>query len=433
MKKLFYLISMVCLLASCNKDPEPEPIVVTNDALTGTWVYDNAATGVTEILKFTPNGGFYYTTVLADAAFVGYKPEGSFSVIDKVNLTAVGLTKSLDWMVTKLKTNSFTVKDNVTGETRTYAKLVDRLDLGFGEIYTPNEGYYAEKVAGKITKYVSHNEKVARVVDHTGVIAAVAEGITLVDVVASEGTAVILVTAGGLIPDYARAIGYTKEEVLAEYGSVEDNSGFMIVYNGEDKNLEFSINRRTGLVVKVTLAFKHLAFTKTSLTNYLGAKYYKDASAKTPPYIYTDKQDFSRSNVKIVWDNESKVEFTYINHDLFEDFSVALGKNRQEVKEMFYIDCERYEDLNSFIEFEIADDMLGYAGLEYVDQVSLMFDGETVNVVDVSLTSLLDQKKVNEFLSKKYKQSSENTYTDELGKISIEYISSGNKVRYLSL
>ena len=128
MKKLFYLISMVCLLASCNKDPEPEPIVVTNDALTGTWVYDNAATGVTEILKFTPNGGFYYTTVLADAAFVGYKPEGSFSVIDKVNLTAVGLTKSLDWMVTKLKTNSFTVKDNVTGETRTYAKLVDRLD-----------------------------------------------------------------------------------------------------------------------------------------------------------------------------------------------------------------------------------------------------------------------------------------------------------------
>ena len=248
-----------------------------------------------------------------------------------------------------------------------------------------------------------------------------AEGITLVDVVASEGTAVILVTAGGLIPDYARAIGYTKEEVLAEYGSVEDNSGFMIVYNGEDKNLEFSINRRTGLVVK------------TSLTNYLGAKYYKDASAKTPPYIYTDKQDFSRSNVKIVWDNESKVEFTYINHDLFEDFSVALGKNRQEVKEMFYIDCERYEDLNSFIEFEIADDMLGYAGLEYVDHVSLMFDGETVNVVDVSLTSLLDQKKVNEFLSKKYKQSSENTYTDELGKISIEYISSGNKVRYLSL
>ena len=428
MKKLFYLISMVCLLASCNKDPEPEPIVVTNDALTGTWVYDNAATGVTEILKFTPNGGFYYTTVLADAAFAGYSA-GNYSIADNVNVTAVGVTKSLDFTVTKLKANSFTAKDNSTGESRTYSKLVETLQLLYLESDTPG---YSSLVAGNISSYKSHNEKVATV-DKTGAIKAVAEGITLIDVVASEGTAVILVTAGGLIPDYARAIGYTKEEVLAEYGSVEDNSGFMIVYNGEDKNLEFSINRRTGLVVKVTLAFKHLAFTKTSLTNYLGAKYYKDASAKTPPYIYTDKQDFSRSNVKIVWDNESKVEFTYINHDLFEDFSVALGKNRQEVKEMFYIDCERYEDLNSFIEFEIADDMLGYAGLEYVDQVSLMFDGETVNVVDVSLTSLLDQKKVNEFLSKKYKQSSENTYTDELGKISIEYISSGNKVRYLSL
>ena len=231
MKKLFYLISMVCLLASCNKDPEPEPIVVTNDALTGTWVYDNAATGVTEILKFTPNGGFYYTTVLADAAFAGYSA-GNYSIADNVNVTAVGVTKSLDFTVTKLKANSFTAKDNSTGESRTYSKLVETLQLLYLESDTPG---YSSLVAGNISSYKSHNEKVATV-DKTGAIKAVAEGITLIDVVASEGTAVVLVKAEGLIPDYAKAIGYVKDEVLAEYGEATSAMDGAVIYISPDNS-----------------------------------------------------------------------------------------------------------------------------------------------------------------------------------------------------
>lgn len=435
MKKLFYLISMVCLLASCNKDPEPEPIVVTNDALTGTWVYDNAATGVTEILKFTPNGGFYYTTVLADAAFAGYSA-GNYSIADNVNVTAVGVTKLLDFTVTKLKANSFTAKDNSTGESRTYSKLVETLQLLYLESDTPG---YSSLVAGNISSYKSHNEKVATV-DKTGAIKAVAEGITLIDVVASEGTAVVLVKAEGLIPDYAKAIGYTKEEVLAEYGEATSAMDGAVVYISPDNGMTvmFTISKRTKKVVKVAVIYgSKKPFVNKELQTYLETKYYVYPAETTSFFLaYTDKATYDASDVLITFDNGANLVFYYINHDLFEDFSIALGKTMEEVEYMYGEELSLIDNNDSMIEYEISDELLGYAGVTLIDGVTFYFSNGAANQIDVKLSSTIKVADVTAFLSLKYvlnaEQSSDKRiiFYDIVTNMKVQFIVDENKVRY---
>lgn len=435
MKKLFYLIGMVCLLASCNKDPEPEPIVVTNDALTGTWVYDNAATGVTEILKFTPNGGFYYTTVLADAAFAGYSA-GNYSIADNVNVTAVGVTKSLDFTVTKLKANSFTAKDNSTGESRTYSKLVETLQLLYLESDTPG---YSSLVAGNISSYKSHNEKVATV-DKTGAIKAVAEGITLIDVVASEGTAVVLVKAEGLIPDYAKAIGYVKDEVLAEYGEATSAMDGAVIYISPDNSMTvmFTISKRTKKVENVSIIYgNRKPFTNKELQTYLDTKYYVYKAETTASFFaYTNKAVYGASNVKITFDNAARLEFSYINHDLFEDFSIALGKTMDDVTYMYGEELTLIDSNEAMIEYEVGDEILGYAGVTLVDGVVFNFYNGAANQVEVKLASIVKTADVTAFLGKKYVKDSEQSsdkriiFYDSATNMKVQYIVDENKVRY---
>ena len=96
-----------------------------------------------------------------------------------------------------------------------------------------------------------------------------AEGITLIDVVALEGTAVVLVKAEGLIPDYAKAIGYTKEMLLAEYGETIAATNEMILYTESDKFLTFNISKRTKLVEKIAVMYSNKPFSNSELISYL--------------------------------------------------------------------------------------------------------------------------------------------------------------------
>lgn len=434
MKKLFYMISIVCLLASCSKDPEPEPVVVTNDALTGTWVYDNIATGVTEILKFTKSGGFYYTTVLADAAFAGY-PAGNYSVTENVNVVAVGAEKSLELTVTKLKKNSFTAKDNATGDSRTYAKLVATLDLTYMESDTPG---YSSLVAGNISTYKSHNVKIATV-DSKGSITAVAEGITLIDVAASEGTAVVLVKAEGLIPDYAKAIGYTKDQVLAEYGETMADADEVILYIQADKFVTFNISKRTKKVEKVTVLYSNKPFSNDELVSYLNTKYYAYKAETTASYFaYTDAATYATSNVKVTFDYAANLTFSYINHDLFEDFSIALGKTKDEVKYMYGEELTYDENLssNSSLVYNIGDEILGYAGVALMTDVTFTFDAGVVSMVDLSLSDVAKTADVNNFLSSKYIYSPDNSnenqksYYDSANNMKVVYVLNKNLIKY---
>lgn len=437
MKKLFCFMSIVCLLASCSKEPASEPLVVTNAKLAGTWVYDNTTTGVTEVLKFTNNGGFYYTTTLADAAFAGYGA-GNYSVSDDVNLTAVGVDKSLDVTITKLSANSFTAKDKVTGESTTYAKLIETIELEYGKSDTPG---YSSLVAGSITSYKSHNVKVATV-DKTGAITAVAEGITLIDVVASEGTAVVLVKAEGLIPDYAKAIGYTKNEVLAEYGETAAATNEMVLYTADDKFLTFNISKRTKLVEKIAVMYSNKPFSNSELVSYLNTKYYTYKNETSASFFaYTDKATYDASDVKVTFDNGANLVFSYINHDLFEDFSIALGKTMDEVKYMYGVEliCDENLSTNSRLVYIIGDEILGYTGVTLMNDVTFSFDSGVVNSIDLSLVDGVKVADVNAFLSEKYvydagiSSDNQKIYYDYDRKVKVVYLANKGVVGYTSL
>ena len=429
-------MSIVCLLAGCSKEPAPEPVVVTNAKLTGTWVYDNTSSGVTEVLKFTNNGGFYYTTTLADAAFAGYGA-GNYSVSEDGNLTAVGVEKSLDVTITKLSANSFTAKDKVTGESATYAKLIETIELGYGKSDTPG---YSSLVAGNITSYKSHNVKVATV-DKTGAITAVAEGITLIDVVSSEGTAVVLVKAEGLIPDYAKAIGYTKEKVLAEYGDASSATNEIVLYIASDKTMMFMLSKRTKAVEEIRVIYSKKPFSNNELVSYLNTKYYTYKNETSASFFaYTDKATYDASNVKITFDNVTYLVFSYINHDLFEDFSIALGKTMDDVKYMYgeELVCDENLSTNSRLVYIIDDEVLGYTGVTLMNDVTFSFDNGVVNSIDLSLVDGVKVADVNAFLSEKYvydagiSSDNQKIYYDYESKKKVVYLTNKGVVGYTS-
>lgn len=426
MKKLFCFMSIVCLLASCSKEPAPEPLVVTNAKLAGTWVYDNTTTGVTEVLKFTNNGRFYYTTTLADAAFAG-AGAGNYSVSDDVNLTAVGVDKSLDVTITKLSANSFTAKDKVTGESTTYAKLIETIELEYGKSDTPG---YSSLVAGSITSYKSHNVKVATV-DKTGAITAVAEGITLIDVVASEGTAVVLVKAEGLIPDYAKVIGYTRDEVLAEYGATEGSYNLVYRFNEADAEYEttYYVSRRTKVVERIKVEYTRNPKYINKIAGYLSTKYYQYED------YFVDKAPYAEAGVKIEWDGLSELMYTYINHDLFEDFSIAINQPVDAVRDM-YAELEIFKETNYSIEYKIGEIQIGFTGVDKMDRVQFYHNGDNVTSVLLKLKKEVKQSDVESFLAKKYGAAVNEDeygtlyYFDAVHNINVEYDSTTNTVSY---
>lgn len=426
MKKLFYFLSIVCLLASCSKDSEPEPVVLTNEALTGTWVYDNTETGVTEILKFTKNGGFYYTTSLADAAFVGY-PAGNYSISENVNLTAVGASASkfLDVTITKLSANSFTAKDKETKTTTTYAKLVETIQLAYLKSDTPG---YTSLVEGNISSYKSHNEKVATV-DSKGSIKAMAEGITLIDVITSKGTAVVLVKTEGLIPDYAKMIGYTKEKVVAEYG--ETSGEFNLIYHYDQYEVTFYVSKRTKVVERIKVEYTTNTSYLNQIEEYLKAKYYEDKSGS----FYTDKNSKDTPTVKIEWDNYSELMYTYMNPDLFEDFSIAINQSVLEVKNM-YAELEVFKETDYSIEYKIGTIQIGFTGVDKMDRVLFYHNGDFVTSAVLKLKKSVKQSDVEDFLGKKYGAVVNEDeygilyYYDAGRSINIEYDSDSNSVTY---
>lgn len=428
MKKLFYLMGFVCLLASCSKEPAPEPLVVTSSDLEGTWIYDE--NGVTEVVKFTSDGKFYYTNVLADAAFAGYKP-GTYAVSDNVNVSAYWENGTWDVVVSKVLSNSFVAKNVATGKTITYSKYVQKLNLDYLESKTPD---YAFWVTGSITSYASHNTKVATV-DKTGAIMAVAEGVALVKVnTKADGAAVVLVEAQGLIPDYAKRIGATAEEIKSEYGNVEGD--YNLVYRFSDDaeyEITFYVSRRTKVVERIKLEYTSTPPYITQVKGYLETKYYT-YSDKSGSY-FIDQAAYADSDVKIEWDNYSEMMFTYINHDLFEDFSIAVGQPLTEVKSM-YAELEVFKENDYSIEYKIGEIQIGFTGVDKMDRVLFNHNGEIVTQTTLKLKKSVKSQDVKNHLAKKYgsvvNEDEYGTiyYYDEAKKINVEYYPSSNEVLY---
>lgn len=431
MKKLFYFISLLGLLASCQEEEPQEVLVVTIADLAGTWIYENAELGTVEVMKFTEDGDFYYTNDLNAVDFTDKTP-GVFSMVNanaSVLASYEGNKKTL--YITDMKANTFVARDKNSGESTTYSRLISIVETSYNINITPS---YENLIKGKIKSYRSHNDKTA-IVDKWGTITGKAEGITLIDIATSEGTAVILVKVGGLIYDYTQAIGLTQEEVCATYGTALSATPEIVHYMTDEKMTTFKINKRTKLTDAIYIIYSKKNFSNSALIDYLNNKYYiYKAETNGHMYAYTNKSSYESSQVKITFDGSTNLTYLGLNHDLFEDFSIALDQTREQVVYMYGEELTPMIEQPSYIEYAIGDEIQGYAGPDVMDEVSFFFDNDKTFLVELSLSSHLKQESVIEFLKSKYTYSNGNGnhqyFYDRNKKLKVDYNAEDHKIRY---
>lgn len=431
MKKLFYFISLLGLLASCQEEEPQEVLVVTIADLAGTWIYENAEQGTVEVMKFTEDGDFYYTNNLNAADFTDKTP-GVFSMVNanaSVIASHEGNKKTL--YITDMKANTFVARDKNSGESTTYSRLISIVETSYNINITPS---YENLIKGKIKSYRSHNDKTA-IVDKWGTITGKAEGTTLIDIVTNEGTAVILVKVGGLIYDYTQAIGLTQEEVCATYGTALSATPEIVHYMTDEKMTTFKINKRTKVTDAIYIIYSKKDFSNSALIDYLNNKYYiYKPETNGHMYAYTNKSSFESSQVKITFDGSTNLTYLSLNHDLFEDFSIALNQTREQVVYMYGEELTPIIEQPSYIEYAIGDEIQGYAGPDVMDEVSFFFDNDKTFLVELSLSSHLKQESVIEFLKSKYTYSNDNGnhqyFYDRNKKLKVDYNAEDHKIRY---
>ena len=213
-----------------------------------------------------------------------------------------------------------------------------------------------------------------------------------------------------------------------------------VIYISPDNSMTvmFTISKRTKKVENVSIIYgNRKPFTNKELQTYLDTKYYVYKAETTASFFaYTNKAAYGASNVKITFDNAARLEFSYINHDLFEDFSIALGKTMDDVTYMYGEELTLIDSNEAMIEYEVGDEILGYAGVTLVDGVVFNFYNGAANQVEVKLASIVKTADVTAFLGKKYVKDSEQSsdkriiFYDSATNMKVQYIVDENKVRY---
>ena len=394
---------VACLLGACSKEEPtpavaPTPIKVIVQQLVGTWIYDDAASGTTEVLEFANAGTFHYSDKIEDILSETYV-RGTYQINPDGRVNGGCEGKVLDFTFFSMSQNSFTVTDNVNGGNRTFNRLAGKtVEIDYLDSFTPT---YVEWIEGEITSYCSHRTKTAAV-DEKGKITAMSEGVTLVDVVTTKGTAVVLVKAGGLIPDYADAVGCTQEEVKEEYG-LEPSESYdaYLLYRDDAKSVQFDFNMRTGQASGVVVKYgNYKGFSRNELVEYLKTKYYLYKEL-TDEKIFINAENYDRATVTITWDNEKELEYQLINRDLFEDFSIAIGKSRNEIERVYGEDLKLDRENRGELRYIIKEDLLGYAGVDKMESVKFTFGDSIVVAVLVKLKNLSEQE-IDTYLVERY-------------------------------
>jgi len=441
MKNLFYTLGLACLLTACNKEepaplpPAPEvPVTITAEELVGTWVYENGTTGVTEVLKFTDGGSFYFSDNLEDILSDTYI-KGSYQVGAAGKVSGGCIEKVLNFSVYKMMDYAFTMKDDMTSEKRTYARLVgETVKIDHKESSTPQ---YAHWISGEITAYKSGNEKTVSVDAVDGKITALSEGVASVYVASTKGTAAVLVKTGGLIPDYADAIGCTQEEVKSVYGEMptEEFEAFLL-YRDEAKSVQFDFNMRTQRVSGVVVKYgNQKGFSNNELVEYLKTKYYLHEE-EDDEKIFFDHANKDKATVEIAWDTQKELEFKSISRELFEDFSIAIGMSRGYVERVYGEDLIEDKDRTNDAEllYAIGPDLIGYDGVDKLKTVKFVFSNDTVVSVLVRLKNLTTEVTTT-YLKDKYGDSTDKNgdivnYYDAVSNIKIAYDTAYHQIEY---
>lgn len=434
MKRFLYMFGLLAILSACHQEEEngPEQLVVGAANIAGTWVWQVDGESAVEVMKFTADGDFYFTDRLEEVPFDD-AVAGNYSIISSnASVFATQKDTKLNFTVTSLTANEMTISHKSTGATATYARLATTLEISHNMSFKPDYGLY---LAGTIKSYRSHNEKTATV-DKQGTINGKSEGVTLIDVVTSEGVAVVLVKVDGLIYDYTQAIGLTKDEVCTTYGTPVIATEETVFYSTEEKMTTYNINKRTRVVDAIYIIYNKKGFSNAALVDYLSNKYYvyKPETMGTF-YAFTNGATYEASDVKITFDGTKHLTYTYVSHDLFEDFSIALGKTRDEVVYMYGDDLKCLTDRPSFVEYAIGDEVQGYPGVDIMEEVKFSFDNGYTTQVELRLQNNLKPETVTAFLKSRYSYRESDGghhqyYYDSARKLVVDYIPEDCEIRY---
>ena len=429
------MFGLLAILGACREEEVsgPEKLAVTAANMEGTWIWQAEGEATIEVMKFTVDGEFFFTDRLEEASFEDMVA-GTYKLIkSSASVTAIQKDTELDFTVTSLTANEMTIRHK-SGATATYSRLITTLEISHNMSFKPDYGLY---LSGNVSSFRSRNDKTASV-DKSGTITGKSEGITLIDVVTDGGTAVVLVKVDGLIYDYTQAIGLTKEEVCKAYGSTPFVTEEAVIYNTDEKMTTYRINKRTKVVDAINIVYSKKGFSNTALVDYLSNKYYVyKAETGGTFYAFINASTYDTSNVKIIFNGTTnQLTYTYINHDLFEDFSIALGKTRNEVVYMYGDDLECITNKVDFVKYAIGDEVQGYPGTDIMEEVTFRFyDGMTTSV-ELRLHNQLNPETVTSFLKSRYSYSHDNStnrhqyYYDRARKLVIDYIPEDCEICY---
>lgn len=422
MKKLLYMFGLLAVLGACRKEEVdgPEQLAVGAANMEGTWVWQTEGEASVEVMKFTVDGWFFFTDRLEDASFED-AVAGTYNLIkSSASVTATQGDTKLNFTITSLTANEMTIRHK-SGATATYSRLITTLEISHNMNFKPDYGLY---LTGNVNSFRSRNDKTASV-DKYGTITGKSEGITLIDVVTNEGTAVVLVKVDGLIYDYTQAIGLTKEEVCATYGTPTSVTNETVFYSEDEKMMTYNINKRTKKVDAIYIIYNKKGFSNRELVDYLSNKYYTyKAETVGTYYAFTNASTYDASNVKITFDGSKQLIYTFINHDLFEDFSIALGKTRDEVVYMYGDDLECLTNQVAFVKYAIGDEVQGFPGADIMEEVKISFYDGLATLVELRLHNQLNPETVTSFLKSRYSYTGTNPryYYDRGRKLTVEYI-----------
>ena len=316
MKKQILLGLMILFaIISCSKSE-----IETRSSIVGEWAYDNRDENVWEIVKFLPNGVFYFSNCQPGMHIKNENQDGRYS-IDGDHITGSynlnGALMNLDATVIKVTAYELTIKLNDSGLYFTYYKVLDEITVDCAKKHIPD---YSKLVNCPISGFAAHDTFMASVDSKSGEITGELNGFTMIDVITEEGKAIILVNVTGL-KDYTQDFGKTKAEIDNEYRTEYRTKYDDIFYINSNliKYIGFSYDSKGEVYVVMVVIKDDANMTDMEIKEYLGKQYYiYEKGCEENYWAYMDSPERGTATAGIVWntrveENEGLKYIIYLN------------------------------------------------------------------------------------------------------------------------
>lgn len=368
MKKFLFLMLSLFIFASCEdecnfcgsndcdgecQNVAPQPDI--EELIVGDWVYVDTKNHIWEKQSLLSNMKLYYSGYGLDPYLWIENAAGTYyftSDNNKMSLAfdnVLGGTTYLDYEITEIKKYSYTAKsytDNgIYGGTYTYNRIIDEIELEFGETTTPRYGTLTSNI--DIQYYFSNNEDIATVNASTGKIkAGNVAGLTYINVVTAEGNALIEVKVtdpDNLFPDYSPALNMTLNEAKQSYGAYNQSyysNALLYLITGNEYAKTAYLLHENGNIVQVTIELKdQISYTEKDIHKFLSSKYTYQYNTDGM-YMYFDLSQPEILPMVIYYAPEDNhVYYLKVNtdatEDLWPDYSEEFGKTMSQIKSKY--------------------------------------------------------------------------------------------------